>query len=302
MTLLSWATKFGAFTTIAAACTTVGCSSAREPWAPAAVDECLGTSSQSVVVTCAGPTTLRGIDISSYQGDVDWAAVKKTSTSFVFLRVSDGVTHPDMKFNRNWTMTRELGLRRGVYQFFRPTRDVDEQVDLMIDMIAMGGGLLPGDLPPVLDLETDGGLPAATVVERSKAWLARVEAKYGVKPIVYTSANMSKVIGTHFAGYTLWVANYGVECPKVPDGWTKWHFWQDTDKGSLAGVAGNVDMNYFNGTASELQAFGATTAVDVDGIVRMREIHNTQNDIYQGSTMGSESPKVPDAAPLDPCQ
>jgi lysozyme len=286
---------------------TTGCSS--EDGAPS--NECTGETAAPLRTCAAGPT-LKGIDVSYYQGTVDWTKVKGAGQSFAFVRVSDGVNYPDTKFAANWPAVKNAGLVRGLYQYFRPTQDVQAQVDLLFAKLTAAGGLQPGDLPPVLDLETDGGLAASTVVARAKDWLAKVEAKIGVKPIVYTAAFMSTTIGTSFAGYPLWVANYGATCPLMPSGWSDWNIWQHSDSGSVSGVAGPVDSNYFNGSVAQLQALtlkaAGTTPSNENGIdpkdLDIVRDDPTPQDGSQGGTLGdSNNAPAQDtaAAPLDPC-
>lgn len=274
------------------------------------MNECLGTTS-SALKTCAGPTTLRGIDVSYYQGNVDWAKVKAAGQTFAFVRVSDGIDYPDSKFAQNWPGTKRAGLVRGLYQFFRPGKDVTAQVNLLVSKLDAAGGLQPGDLPPVLDLESDGGLPAATVVARAKAWIAQIEDRLDVKPIVYTAAFMSKVIGDHFGDYVLWVANYQTTCPTMPSGWTDWQFWQDSDKGKVDGVTGAVDTNFFNGGLLKLKALtvkepktpAPSSVIDgADGILAEdTSLLVGEEGEEQGATIGSGTPKEPQA-PSDPCR
>lgn len=303
-----------------------GCSAGDDAAPTERGSECVGTSAQALKV-CAGPSTLKGIDVSYYQGTVDWAKVRASGRRFAFARVSDGIDHPDSKFAQNWPAMKAAGIVRGAYQFFRPAKDVDAQVNLLVTKIAAAGGLEPGDLPPVLDLESDGGLPASTVIARAKAWLAKVEAAYGMKPIVYTAAFMSSIIGNHFADYPLWVANYGATCPTMPSGWTEWRFWQDSDRGSVPGVSGNVDTNLFNGTLAQLEALTLkappepspeppatsepdepTPDVPMPGEGEADALVRSLDD--QGATMGSAgAPRKPSpardelaSAPLDPCR
>lgn len=287
---------------------TTGCSS--EEGAPSS--ECTGETA-AALRTCAAGATLKGIDVSYYQGTVDWAKVKGAGQAFAFVRVSDGVNYPDSKFAANWPAVKKAGLVRGVYQYFRPTQDVQAQVDLLLNKLAAAGGLQPGDLPPVLDLETDGGLAASTVVARAKDWLAKVEAKIGAKPIVYTAAFMSQTIGTSFGSYPLWVANYGATCPLMPSGWTNWSFWQNSDSGTVSGVASPVDTNYFNGDGPKLQGLtlkpattkpsGNEPGLEPEDLDMVRDDPRPE-DGSQGGTMG-DSNRTPSqetaAAPLDPC-
>jgi lysozyme len=226
--------------------------------------------------------------------------------------VSDGVNYPDSKFAANWPAVKKAGLVRGLYQYFRPTQDVQAQVDLLFNKLNAAGGLQPGDLPPVLDLETDGGLASSTVVARAKDWLAKVEAKIGVKPIVYTAAFMSQTIGTNFGGYPLWVANYGATCPLMPSGWTNWSIWQNSDSGAVSGVNGNVDTNFFNGDDAKLSGLTLQPAgsppstgpgLEPEDIDIVRD-DPTPADGSQGGTLG-DSNKEPSqetaSAPIEPC-
>jgi lysozyme len=273
--------------------------------------ECTGESA-AALRTCAAGSTLKGIDVSYYQGTVDWTKVKSGGQSFAFVRVSDGVSYPDSKFAANWPAMKNAGLVRGVYQYFRPTQDVQAQVDLLFTKLNAAGGLQSGDLPPVLDLETDGGLASSTVVARAKDWLAKVEAKIGMKPIVYTAAFMSTTIGTSFGGYTLWVANYGATCPLMPSGWSNWSFWQNSDSGAVSGVGGNVDTNFFNGDLKTLQGLTlkpATTEPDPNAAIMPEDMDLALDEPHpqdgsQGGTLG-DSNKGPSqdtaSAAIEPC-
>jgi lysozyme len=287
-----------------------GCSS--EDDAPH--DGCVGESA-AALRTCAAGATLKGVDVSYYQGTVDWTKVKSSGHSFAFVRVSDGLSYPDTKFATNWPAVKKAGVVRGLYQYFRPNQDVQQQVDLLFTKLNAAGGITAGDLPPVLDLETDGGLAASTVVARAKDWLAKVEAKLGVKPIVYTAAFMSSTIGTSFGGYTLWVANYGATCPLMPSGWSNWSFWQNADNGSVSGIGGSVDTNFFNGDGTKLSGLtlkpSTSTPSDPGKTLEPEDTSVVRDDPHpvdgsQGGTLGDGNKNEPPsqetaAAPLDPC-
>ena len=122
---------------------------------------------------CAAGPTVKGVDVSTYQGQVDWAAAKKDGVAFAFARASDGLTHPDAQFTRNWQVMKTDGILRGAYQFFRPALDPVAQADLLLQKLKDAGGLLPGDLPPVLDAETIDGVSNATLRANMTAWLKR---------------------------------------------------------------------------------------------------------------------------------
>jgi lysozyme len=272
----------------------VGCSSSEAP----VRDGCIGTGSEALK-TCAKGATITGVDVSAYQGTVTWSKVTGAGRDFAFARISDGLNSVDSKFAQNWPGMKAAGIVRGSYQFFRPSQDAGLQAQMVIDKLAAAGGLQPGDLPPVLDLESADGLASSVVVSKAKVWLAKIEAALKVKPIVYTAAFMSNVIGTNFGGYTLWVANYQTTCPTMPSGWTDWHFWQHADNGSVAGIGGAVDSDFFNGTLAQLQALATPVAAppaepstDMTAFVAESDLvfgDNAPNDGSQGATLGDSA-------------
>jgi lysozyme len=282
-----------------------GCSSDPAP----SNNECVASGSAALSV-CAKGSTLKGVDVSVYQGTVSWAQVKSSGKTFAFARTSDGLTHPDSKFAANWPAMKSAGLVRGVYQFFRPGEDPHAQAKMMLDAIKAAGGLLPGDLPPVLDIEVTDSQTPATIQARAKLWLQDVETAIGAKPFVYTAAFMSNQIGTALAAYPLWVANYGATCPSMPSGWSSWHFWQNADNGNVPGISGGVDLDQFDGTLADLKAItlqGATPPPPTGSGPDVTPTGATPYDGSEGMTLGagndSALPPVPqtNAAPFDPC-
>ena len=206
------------------------------------------------VQVCPDGPTIDGIDVSKWQGTIDWSAAA-TEIDFAFIRVSDGLNFFDGQFDANWDGARANGVVRGAYQFFRPTLDPVAQADLLLSTM---GPLEPGDLPPVIDVETSDGASPSQVNDAIEAWIHRVEGELGVKPIIYTSWGLwSSLTGdtARFSSYPLWVANWEVSCPSVPNAWGAWAFWQHTDSGSVRGIDGDVDENVFNGSYDDLIAF-----------------------------------------------
>ena len=198
-----------------------------------------------------GPTT-PGIDVSYHQDTIDWHRVRRAGIRFAFIRLSDGANLRDARFATNWAESKRAGVARGAYQFFRPEQSVDAQADLMITAL---GGRDRGDLPPVIDLEVDGGLAAPQLAARARAWVDRVRGKLGVEPIVYTGGDLWRSGGAEPIGaQPLWVAHYTPGCPSLPPPWTRWRFWQHTDRGAVPGIAGPVDLDLFAGTLAELAA------------------------------------------------
>jgi lysozyme len=197
-------------------------------------------------VVCADGETLAGIDVSKWQGEIDWTAVAGTDTDFAFVRVSDGLGYIDEWFEVNWEQARANGIYTGVYQFFRPGQDPVEQAWLLLDKM---GPLPPDGIVPVIDVEDAGGLSPAEVTAAIHAWVDVVEGELGVTPIVYTGKYFWQdyVQTSEFADYPLWVAQYGPVCPDLPSQWSDWVFHQTSASGSVSGVPGDVDTNVFNG-------------------------------------------------------
>lgn len=188
---------------------------------------------------------VRGIDVSDYQGTVNWGAVASSKIEFAITKATEGATFVADTFTTNWAGIRREKLVRGAYHFFRPRTDPLAQADLFLDIVK----LEPGDLPPVLDIESDDGVDPDRIKSSIRTWLLRVEQATLRRPIVYTYPSFWERMGNwqDFADYPLWIAHYTTEPrPWVPGGWRTWTMWQYTDRGSVNGVTGGVDVNSFN--------------------------------------------------------
>jgi lysozyme len=196
-------------------------------------------------LTCETGPTIRGIDVSYHQETIAWRRVRQAGVLFAFIRVADGVSLADPRFASNWAGAKRVGVLRGAYQYFRPEDSAIAQADLLIAAIRRD----PGELPPVIDVEADGGQPPAQLAARVRAWVERVRAELRVEPIVYTGPDFwrERAGGADLAGPPLWLAHYTQGCPAVPSPWTRWTFWQHTDRGAVPGVDGPVDLNLFAG-------------------------------------------------------
>jgi lysozyme len=215
-----------------------------------------GTDGENAVDTelrqCADGPTVAGLDVSYYQGVVDWAAVRASGRAFAIARVADG-WFKDPKFDLNWQGMGEQGLYRGSYMYFRASQDPIAQAQLLLDAI---GPLGEQDLPPAIDLETLDGMPPSTVVARAQQWLDHVEAALGRRPMIYIAAGFADRIGNpaQLADAPLWVANWNAQCPRMPSPWGEWKFWQ-TRAATAPGVHTSVDLDVWNGTRAELAAY-----------------------------------------------
>jgi lysozyme len=213
---------------------------------------CGGGRGAIIVVPPNGSTT-EGVDVSKFQGNVNWSAVAGSGKSFAITRVSDGLT-VDSTFQQNWQGIASAGLIRGAYQFFQPGMDSAAQAALLLSQI---GTLGPGDLPPVLDVEVTGGQPGAQINAEIGTWVAIVQAAIGRSPIIYTAPQFwATTIGSRpNFGTDLWTADWNPNLPHVSSPWTGWEFWQYSISGNVAGIPGQVDLDRFNGSLAELQAY-----------------------------------------------
>ena len=232
---------------------TIGCNA--EPGGPS---EPVGTAEEALTV-CPGATTLEGIDVSHYDGTIDWAAVKASGRSFAIAKATEGTTYVDPMFATNWAAMAQHGVARSAYHFFHANMDPIAEADHFLSVM---GPLSPGDLPPTLDLEVTDSQSGAVITQNTIAWLDHIAAATGMKPILYTSPSfVTGTLGSP-AGLEnhaiLWVANWGVSCPDVPAPFTSWTFWQKSSTGTVPGISGsgNVDLDVFDGSLTDLMALG----------------------------------------------
>jgi lysozyme len=193
--------------------------------------------------------SVHGIDVSHYQNRVNWDSVWASGVQFAFVKATEGETWRDSFFCKNWDKLNEIGLKRGAYHFFYPTLNAKKQAENFLEMV----DLQPGDLPPVVDVETAGDVSRAVLIAKLRIWLWMVEEKTGVRPIIYTNLNFyEKWLSGQFEANPLWIARFSGEKPLLI-GKKQWDFWQYASHGRLSGVAGSVDFNVFQGDLAELQ-------------------------------------------------
>jgi GH25 family lysozyme M1 (1,4-beta-N-acetylmuramidase) len=207
----------------------------------------------------ASSTTQQGIDISHWQGTIDWAKVKGSGRTFVFAKATEGIGFEDSNYDANKAGAMAQGMMFGAYHFARPgSNDPVAEADWFVDTAKLQHGMLL----PVLDLEITGGLGTTALTSWVKAWLQRVDQRIGAKPMIYTSPSFWRnAMGDSrwFAdnGYAmLWVAHWGVTSPSVPAtnwGGRSWTFWQYSSDGTVPGISGRVDLDVYR--------FGSFSAV-----------------------------------------
>jgi GH25 family lysozyme M1 (1,4-beta-N-acetylmuramidase) len=200
-------------------------------------------------------STLPGIDVSHWQGTIDWQRVAEAGTTFAFMKATEDTWYVDPTFTTNRAGARANGIRVGAYHFAQPDPgpgDAKKEARWFVRHAQPQAG----DLLPVLDIETSGGLDPDELMAWSKRWVSEVRRLTGVRPLVYTSPygwrerfDDSDELARW--GSPLWVAHWGVSSPTLPAGnWggRGWTVWQYTAEGRVAGIRGDVDRDVLNGT------------------------------------------------------
>lgn len=194
----------------------------------------------------------KGVDVSLYQENVDFDRLKEQHIDFVYIKATEGSTHVDNSFSRKWEDAKKAGLPAGAYHYFTYSQSGALQAENFIKTV----GDLKGYLIPAIDMELSmeevyNPPEKDTVVRGLKAFVAILEEKYKVKPIIYARKDYyEKYLKDDFADYPKWVTNYYL--PAFLDYGEEWTIWQYTDKGRLDGYSGeyNIDLNVLNNKTS----------------------------------------------------
>lgn len=194
----------------------------------------------------------QGIDVSHWQGEIDWQAVRGDGIEFVLMKATEGVSLVDRKLMDNVEGARRAGIPLGFYHFAHLSNDPVREADHFIRTTAP----LHADLWHVLDVEggsLDGQAMSRAQVSRwSRSWLERVQEATGLKPMLYTGAAFAATyFETDLSAYPLWIAHYGVDTPRSNTVWSRWTMFQYTDRGTVAGISGAVDRNELDGAVNQ---------------------------------------------------
>jgi lysozyme len=222
-------------------------------------------TTESLIEAAAIPNvsayTTRGIDISHYEGDIDWSKVKTDGLSFVYIKATEGGDGLDDKFAANWKGAEGAGLARGAYHFYNFCKNGEVQAANFLKTVPVEAGALPMtiDLEQSADCKT---MPAKAAFRKDLAvFVAKVQAAYGHSPILYVNYS---IYDAYFNGendaYRLWIADVKHEAPAMP-GSAPWAMWQYGWHGSVPGITGEVDLDVFNGTPEMLAALQGPNGV-----------------------------------------
>ena len=218
-----------------------------------------GTATTPLPPQNRGPNDAMGLDVASYQGNVDWGSVAGNGGTFAYVKATEGVTYTNPLFGQQYNGSYNAGLVHGAYHFGLP--DVSDGATQANYFVDHGGGWSKDGrtLPPALDIEynpygdTCYKLSPDQMVAWIKAFSDQMWVRTGIPPVIYTSLTWwTKCTGNspRFAGNPLWIPRYGADPGTLPAGWTSQAIWQFADKGTFPG-----DQNRFNGDLDRLRVF-----------------------------------------------
>lgn len=219
-------------------------------------------------ITSSQVSGVPGIDVSNWQGEINWSAVAADGIKFAYIKATGGTSFVDSEFDDNYTSAYRAGIIRGAYHFARPNYSGPvEQARLLV---RNGGGWSPDGmtLPPMLDMEYNPsgpdcyGLSDAEMVDWVRGFSNEVKRLTGRYPVIYTTANWWQMCTGDSGEFNdtnpLMIANWGPDPNPLPN-WPYHTIWQYTSSGRVAGINGNVDRDSFNGSYAQLKALATCT-------------------------------------------
>ncbi|HJZ90752.1 MAG TPA: glycoside hydrolase family 25 protein [Gemmataceae bacterium] len=212
-----------------------------------------GAAVGGVLITEAAGTdyAIQGIDISHWQGSINWTSVKNSGKKFAFAKATEGTTYTDPTFATNWAAMKSVGLVRGAYHFGHPGSDPIAQANRFCDVVRPTSG----DLQMTLDLEVTDNRTPSQVRSWVVSFINQIKARTGRPGIIYTGFYFWRDRAGNGSNLNcpLWLAAYvSNPAPYVPAAWPFFTFWQYTSTGTCPGVSGNVDRDAFNGSLTGL--------------------------------------------------
>ena len=199
---------------------------------------------------------IEGVDVSHHQGKIDWRQLSGASVRFAYIKASEGATFRDSLFQNHWTGAQSVGIVPGAYHFFTLCRPAAQQATNYLAAVVFKPSL--HTLPPAVDLEFGGncaGRPSpAEFRQELETFLSAVEAAWGCRLVLYVTQEFyAAYVQGHFEDNPLWVRDI-FNRPTLPSR-REWRIWQYANRGRLPGVTTYIDLNVFNGTSAEFDAF-----------------------------------------------
>lgn len=190
-------------------------------------------------------TFLQGMDVSSWQGRIDFKRVKEDGIRIVYIKATQGTGYVDPDFERNYREAEREELAIGFYHYVtaRSTAEAREEARFFLANIRDK----VQHVRPAMDFEVFGDLNRTEIREIALQFLMTLEEDIREKPVIYSDASNASTTfaDDRFREYRLWIADYGVERPDMENPWSFWSGWQFTDRGRVEGISGDVDRDYF---------------------------------------------------------
>lgn len=193
-----------------------------------------------------------GVDVSSYQGKIDFQKLKEQNIAFAYIKATEGSTYKDKMFQINWRNSKNVGILSGAYHFFSFDSSGKLQAENFIQTIGCKENLT-GRLVPVVDVEYYGNKEENPpkedeVIRELKIFLDKVELQYKIRPMIYTRSDVyDKYLKKNFNSYKYWISSL-----YTPLSWNykdDWYIWQYFNRGILNGYEGEekyIDLNVLN--------------------------------------------------------
>ncbi|MFF6813191.1 lysozyme [Streptomyces sp. NPDC012403] len=221
-------------------------------------------------VALAPTDGVQGVDVSHWQGAINWTSVRNSGIQFAWMKATEGTTYKDPSFNTNYPAAYRAGVIRGAYHFALPNASSGAtQANYFVNS---GGGWSRDNLtlPGVLDIEHNpyGAMCYGLSTTQMRSWINDFYNTYKSRTsrdvVIYTTASWWNTCTGNWTGMysksPLWVAHWtSAASPTIPSGFPTWTVWQYTSTGSVSGVSGNVDRNQFNGSRDRLLALANNT-------------------------------------------
>ncbi len=199
---------------------------------------------------------IRGVDVSHYQGEIDWDQLQEENIQFAYIKATEGSRSKDEQFDKNWQEAQGRSLRIGAYHFFSLDSSGTDQAENFCSTVTVVDGMLP----PVVDIEPYGKYNDVEQIDQEKmitelnAYLKSIESFYGVRPVIYTTEKWWSMLQEEFNDYNLWIRDvYSKPSPSLD-----WTFWQYSNRHVLSGYCGierYIDMNVYCGSEEEFYAY-----------------------------------------------
>ncbi len=202
---------------------------------------------------------IHGIDVSKFQGDIDWSKVADSGVKFAWIKATEGGDRADARFQANWTGAKEAGIPHGAYHFVYWCRPPMEEMA----NFEQNAPVEDDALPPVLDVEATPTSPTCHrhltqegAIADMQVMLNEMERHYGKRPIIYTTLDFYQAILSDgaFSDYPIWVRSTKYH-PAVKYGSRAWRLWQYQSDGWVPGIGGKVDKDAFYGDKQQWEAF-----------------------------------------------